>query len=83
MRIVIRSTVLSSLIISGCSGAPDVDYKAAIREDGEGLVISVDDANMAKCKEAMARSPEVARENDPYCRALRMARMCIKDKICP
>lgn len=83
MSLIARLALVISFAATGCSGSADVDYKAAVREDGKGLVKSVDKAYMAKCKAAKAVSPEVARETDPYCRALRMARVCIKEKICP
>lgn len=83
MRIYKIAAAMMALGISACSDGDDVDYKKLLREDRSGYVDSVDKEYLAKCKEARAKSPEVARESDPYCRALRMGRLCLKDGICP
>lgn len=72
-----------AVLCCGCSEGRDVDYKQVVSPDGKSYVTEVDDEFTAKCDEAQARSPESGREKDPYCRALRVARLCVVDKICP
>lgn len=68
---------------AGCHADEEVDYRSLIRSDGLALDDEPFDAADALCSAALATDPAVANETDPHCRAMRMAGVCIRQKICP
>jgi hypothetical protein len=69
--------------LAGCKSEEDVDYRKLIRADGKDLVDDEVNKEDALCSAAKAKSPAVANESNPHCRALRMAGVCLRTGVCP
>jgi hypothetical protein len=69
--------------LAGCKTEEEVDYRRLLRADGKDLVDEEVNKEDALCSAARAKSPTVANESNPHCRALRMAGVCLRKGICP
>lgn len=81
LKVVFISIVFSSLV--GCSDGIEVDYKMLVAPSGNSFKWDALKEVNAQCAAAEAKSPSVASETNPYCRAARMAGACVREKICP